>query len=228
MRKTWEAAVRLSPTPPALSDRSMMVGLSAASFWNSRMTSVLLFWLQEPSKRTKLKPCSLVKREDIRANIARAVCGTSKAAFTRLTLVAFLGKWGSAWTGRWPNTWFCHLHTAAWADFPSALEPKKTHLVSNDKEASDKWISLWYLWARPPFFWGYTCVFFHFFRWNLHQFIGLDLTPAERTAGFFLNTENMRTEKGLLFHVSEDYTAAWSHIRSTCSLLMTWVMHGRQ
>lgn len=43
MRKTWEAAVRLSPTPPALSDRSMMAGLSAAELWNSRMTSVLLF-----------------------------------------------------------------------------------------------------------------------------------------------------------------------------------------
>lgn len=63
MRKTWEAAVRLSPSPPALSDRSMMVGLSAAAFWNSRMASVLLFWVQEPSKRTKLKPCSLMKRE---------------------------------------------------------------------------------------------------------------------------------------------------------------------
>lgn len=43
MRKTREAAVRLSPTPPALSDRSRMVGLSAAAFWNFRMTSVLLF-----------------------------------------------------------------------------------------------------------------------------------------------------------------------------------------
>lgn len=30
MRKTREAAVKLSPTPPALSDRSMMAGLSAA------------------------------------------------------------------------------------------------------------------------------------------------------------------------------------------------------
>lgn len=64
MRKTWEAAVKLSPTPPALSDRSMTVGLSAAELWNSSITRVLLFWFMVPSRRTKRKPCSLVKTRE--------------------------------------------------------------------------------------------------------------------------------------------------------------------
>ena len=59
MRKTREAAVRLSPTPPALRDSSITTGLSGAELWNSWITWARLFWLRVPSRRTKLKPCSL-------------------------------------------------------------------------------------------------------------------------------------------------------------------------
>lgn len=43
MRKTWEAAVKLSPTPPALSDSNMMVGLLGVTLWKSWITWARFF-----------------------------------------------------------------------------------------------------------------------------------------------------------------------------------------
>lgn len=115
MRKTWEAAVKLSPTPPALSDRSMITGLWAAELWNSWMTWVLLFWLMVPSKRTKLKPCSLVKRREYRAdkfiksgNSLLKSCG-ALLTYIQTTKTDFWKSWPST-----VNVYFTWVDSLVW------------------------------------------------------------------------------------------------------------------
>ena len=55
-RKTLEAAVRFSPTPPAFSDSNMTVGESGPRSSNNSITSARFLWVILPSSRTKLKP----------------------------------------------------------------------------------------------------------------------------------------------------------------------------
>lgn len=55
-RKTLEAAVRFSPTPPAFSDSSITVGESGPRSSNNSITSDLFFCDILPSNRTKLNP----------------------------------------------------------------------------------------------------------------------------------------------------------------------------
>ena len=55
-RKTLEAAVRFSPTPPAFSDSSITLGESGPRSSNNSITSDLFFCDILPSNRTKLNP----------------------------------------------------------------------------------------------------------------------------------------------------------------------------